>query len=510
MQSERQAAPATEAGGDDGLVRPLTSPGGASYLKSEEGPRPRRADAPGGRAGAAGPATPKGAGPMAISTESNPPAKDAKDKDVKEKDARGLSGLSESNLEQSVLRRGLATAQEIDACKAHRAKLAASSSNKDEPAKSLLDIMVEAKVITKNQSLRIIKEAGPEGVKKLEIPGYQILSKIGKGSMGVVYKAKQASVDRIVAVKILLDTLAKNKEFIKRFEREAKIAAKLAHNNVVNAIDAGQVDGHHYFVMEYVEGATIKDELDQGKVFDEKVAIRVMLAVAEALKHAHQRGLIHRDIKPENIILCRDGNVKLADLGLARLTADEKWAMAEAGMAIGTPYYISPEQVRGQVDVDIRADIYSLGATFYHMVTGKVPYGGETPSEVMRKHVDKNVALVPPDHINMRLSSGLGMVVETMLAKNRENRYPNPDDLILDLKCLLQGEPPMIAGQKLDSLASLAEGDAADDPVTVSAVTDAEKAAMAATVNARTNIIAAIGVLLVISVMTNMLLLLAH
>jgi serine/threonine protein kinase len=503
MQSERQAAPAAAGEGAVGAVSPLTSPGGDSYLKTEDRQRPRRPDASAGGPGAARIATPQGAGPMATSTESNPPAKDAKD-------TRGLSGLSESNLEQSILRRGLATTQEIDACKAHRAKLAASSSNKDEPAKSLLDIMVEAKVLTKNQSLRLIKEAGPEGIKKLEIPGYQILSKIGKGSMGVVYKAKQASVDRIVAVKILLDSLAKNKEFIKRFEREAKIAAKLAHNNVVNAIDAGQVDGNHFFVMEYVEGATIKDELDQGKIFDEKVAIRVMLAVAEALKHAHQRGLIHRDIKPENVILCRDGNVKLADLGLARLTADEKWAMAEAGMAIGTPYYISPEQVRGQVDVDIRADIYSLGATFYHMVTGKVPYGGETPSEVMRKHVDKNVALVPPDHINTRLSSGLGMVVETMLARNRENRYPNPDDLILDLKCLLQGEPPMIAGQKLDSLAGLAEGDVTDDAGSPSAVTDAEKAEMAAAVNAKTNIIAALGVLFVISLMINVLLLLVH
>jgi serine/threonine protein kinase len=437
---------------------------------------------------------------MATSTESNPPAKDA----------RGLSGLSESSLEQSILRRGLATPQEIEACKAHRAKLASSSSNKDEPARSLLDIMVDAKVLTKNQSLRLVKEAGPEGIKKFEVPGYQILSRIGKGSMGIVYKAKQASVDRIVAVKVLLDALAKNKEFIKRFEREAKIAAKLAHNNIVNAIDAGQVDGHHYFVMEYVEGATIKDELEQGKVFDEKVAIRVILAVAEALKHAHQRGLIHRDIKPENVILCRDGNVKLADLGLARLTADEKWAMAEAGMAIGTPYYISPEQVRGQVDVDIRGDIYSLGATLYHMATGQVPYSGDTPSEVMRKHVDKNVALVPPDHVNTRLSSGLGMVVETMLAKNRDNRYPTPDDLILDLKCLLQGEPPMIAGQKLDSLASLAEGDFADGVSTTSAVTDAEKFEMAGAVNARNNIIAALGVLLGISVLTTVLLLLTR
>jgi serine/threonine protein kinase len=435
---------------------------------------------------------------MATSTESNPPAKDT----------RGLSSLSESSLEHSILRRGLATAQEIEACKAHRAKLASSSCNgKDEPAKSLLDIMVEAKVITRNQSIRLVKEAAPEGIKKFEVPGYQILAKLGKGSMGIVYKARQTSVDRVVAVKVLLDALAKNKEFIKRFEREAKIAAKLSHNNIVNAIDAGQVDGHHYFVMEYVEGATIKDELDKNKIFDEKVAIRVILAVAEALKHAHQRGLIHRDIKPENIILCRDGNVKLADLGLARLTADEKWAMAEAGMAIGTPYYISPEQVRGQVDVDIRGDIYSLGATLYHMVTGKVPYSGETPAEVMKKHVDKNVALIPPDHINTRLSSGLGMVVETMMAKNRDNRFPNPDDLILDLKCLLQGESPMIAGQKLDSLASLAEGDAADDGGPVSYASNDEKTEMAAYVNAKNNVIAAVGVLLGISVLTNVLLL---
>ena len=115
--------------------------------------------------------------------------------------------------------------------------------------------------------------------------------------------------------------------------------------------------------MEYVEGITIKDVLEKGQIYDEKEALRIVIAVAEAMKHAHERGLIHRDIKPENVILTKDGNVKLADLGLARLTADEKQAVAEAGMAIGTPYYISPEQVRGATDVDIRSDIYSLGAT---------------------------------------------------------------------------------------------------------------------------------------------------
>jgi len=307
-----------------------------------------------------------------------------------------------------------------------------------------------------------------------------------------------------VAFKILLDALAQNKEFIKRFDREAEIAAKLSHNNVVNAIDAGEVNGHHYFVMEYVEGATIKDTLDRREAFEEKTALKIVLAIAEALKHAHQRGLIHRDIKPENVILTKDGGVKLADLGLARLTADEKWAMSEAGMAIGTPYYISPEQVRGQVDVDIRADIYSLGATLYHMVTGRVPYDGETAAEVMRKHVDKNTVITPPDHINTKLSSGLGVVVETMMAKNRENRYRNPDDLILDLKCLLQGESPMIAGQKPDDLATLSEGDV---DAQNRGATEAQLIEIAGYVNSRQHIIVALAAILALSVITNVVVL---
>jgi serine/threonine-protein kinase len=444
---------------------------------------------------------------MATSTESNPPAKDASPPTGQEapKDGRGLSGVNELNLEKSVIRRGLATPQEVEACKALRAKLAAQA-----PSKSLIDIMIEAKVLTRNQSIRLLKEVGTEGNKKFEIPGYEIIERLGKGSMGLVFKARQTSVDRIVAVKVLLDTLAQNKEFIGRFQREAKIAARLQHNNIVNAIDAGEVEGHHYFVMEYVEGATIKDELDQKKIFDEKIALKIVMAVAEAMKHAHQRGLIHRDIKPENVMLTKDGNVKLADLGLARLTADEKSAMAEAGMAIGTPYYISPEQVRGQIDVDIRADIYSLGATLYHMVTGRVPYPGETPQEVMKKHVDKNLQLIPPDHINTRLSSGLGVVVETMMAKNRDLRYRNPDDLLLDLKCLLQGESPMIAGQKADALAGLAEGEASDDEVAGSPLAEAERIEMAGYINSKNTIIAALAAFLGLSVLTNILVLLSR
>jgi len=432
---------------------------------------------------------------MATPVQSNKPGNDPK----------SSSAVDESQLEKSILRRGLATAAEIEACKAQRKQLAVKEKENDF-AKSLLEIMVEAKVLTRSQVTRLVQEAG-EANRKFQIPGYQMIQKLGKGSMGVVYKAKQMSVDRVVAIKILLDPLAQNKEFIKRFEREAMIAAKLSHNNVVNAIDAGQIDGHYYFVMEYVEGPTIKDYLDKNKTFPEKEAMRITLAIAEALKHASQRGLIHRDIKPENVILTKDGEVKLADLGLARLTDDEKWGLSEAGMAIGTPYYISPEQVRGQTNIDIRADIYSLGATLYHMVTGVVPYGGETPTEVMRKHVDPNVSIVPPDHINSNLSGGLGMVVETMMAKNREHRYQTPDDLILDVKCLQRGESPMIAGQKPDALLALAEGES--DAATQGA-SEEQLVELASYVNNRNQLIAITAMLLAVSVITNVILFVAR
>jgi serine/threonine-protein kinase len=300
---------------------------------------------------------------------------------------------------------------------------------------------------------------------QIQIPGYEILGEIGKGAMGVVYKARQLSVDRVVAIKILRDSAAKDTEYIARFQREAKTAAKLSHTHIVNAIDAGESEGRHYFVMEYVEGTTVEDGLKRGKVYDENTALRITLAIAQALKHAHERGLIHRDIKPANIILTKDGNIKLADLGLARMTADEEAAAAEAGTLAGTPYYISPEQARGQADVDIRSDIYSLGASLYHMVTGRPPYTGTKPGEVLRKHVSKKVQLVPPDHINTSLSSGLGEVVETMMAKDREARYRTPDDLILDLESLLRGEPPKISTPRADALSVLAGGedDAFDD-----------------------------------------------
>jgi serine/threonine-protein kinase len=340
-----------------------------------------------------------------------------------------------------------------------------------------------------------------------QIPGYEILGEVGKGAMGIVYKARQTSVDRVVAVKVLRAGVSKDQEYITRFRREAKTAAKLSHPNIVGVIDAGEAGGRHYFVMEYVEGPTVEDGLKKGKVYDEKTGLQITLAVAQALKHAHERGMVHRDIKPGNIILTRGGPVKLADLGLARTTSDAD-AEAEAGLAAGTPYYISPEQALGKADVDIRADLYSLGATLYHMVTGRPPYTGEKPGEVMKKHVSKKVVLVPPDHVNTQLSSGLGEVVETMMAKDREARYRNPDDLILDLECLVKGQPPKIAGHRVDALSALAEGDVAEDDHLFE--TPAVRAPRPAASSGPSTAVVVLSVLLAVSVLLNIVQLLTR
>jgi serine/threonine-protein kinase len=200
--------------------------------------------------------------------------------------------------------------------------------------------------------------------------------------------------------------------------------------------------------MEYVDGETVYDRIVNKKRFDERAAIAVVRQVAEALKHAHEKGFIHRDIKPKNIMMSRDGTVKLADLGLARAVSDKEAAEAEAGRAYGTPYYISPEQIRGEVTIGPQADIYGLGATFYHMVTGRVPFEGKNPSSVMHKHL--KAPLVPPDHVNPKISAGTAQVIEMMMAKSRKDRYRNVADLIEDLDLVAAGRQPKFAHAHLD------------------------------------------------------------
>jgi serine/threonine protein kinase len=297
----------------------------------------------------------------------------------------------------------------------------------------------------------------------LEIPGYEILNKLGQGSMGSVFKARQMSVDRLVAVKILHPRLAGNKDYLERFRREAHLAARFSSIHVVQAIDVGSAGNVHYFVMEYVEGKTVQADLSAGKVFGEREALTIVLQVAQALRQAHRRGLVHRDVKPGNILLTVDGVAKLADLGLARDTSDQAAVEAEQGSLVGTPYYIAPEQIEGQKDIDIRADLYALGATLYHMVTGRPPFEGKV-DEVLDSHLEQDVP--HPDRINQTLSVGIGDAIKFMMAKDKAERYRTPEELIIDLECLLNGEPPRLARQHLQAavLAELAEGEEDVEP----------------------------------------------
>jgi serine/threonine protein kinase len=323
----------------------------------------------------------------------------------------------------------------------------------------LQDLMIELGFITVNQATRLNSSIKESKAAAHQIPGYKILGKLGAGAMAVVYKARQLSLNRMVAIKILPKKFSENPEYVERFYKEGQAAGRLNHPNIVQAIDVGEAGGYHYFVMEYVEGKDISDDLNTGKVFSESEALEIIIQVAHALEHAHAQNLIHRDVKPKNIMINSKGVVKLADMGLARATSDIEAAQSEEGKAYGTPYYISPEQIRGKIDIDGRADIYGLGATFYHMVTGRVPFMADNSADVMRKHLKEK--LIPPDHINTALSAGVSEVIEIMMAKDREDRYKDVKELLVDLEALREGKAPLQAHRKFDvnALESLEEGE---------------------------------------------------
>ncbi len=348
-----------------------------------------------------------------------------------------------------VVEQGLTTADEVQDCLELQRQATPDESS---PPRPLGDLMVENGLITPRQLDRIRPLAEEEG-KGQQIPGYHIKKKLGAGAMATVYMAKQLSLDRIVAIKVLPRKYTKNPQYIERFYAEGKSAAKLNHPNIVQAFDVGKAGEYHYFVMEYVEGRTVGDDLTKQGRYDEREALDIVIQVTRALEHAHNQGFIHRDVKPKNIMITPDAIAKLADMGLARAESDREAAEAEQGKAYGTPYYISPEQIRGEVDVDFRADIYGLGATFYHMVTGQVPFDGPNPSAVMHQHL--KAQLVPPDHLNESLSAGISEIIEVCMSKDRDKRYNSSADLLADLEAVARGDTPVQARRKFD-LASLA------------------------------------------------------
>ena len=273
-----------------------------------------------------------------------------------------------------------------------------------------------------------------------DVRGYEILRNVGVGAMGTVFKARQTSMDRIVALKVLHAGLARDSAFVQRFLREARSAARLNHPNIVQGFDVGRCGDTFYFAMEFVDGPTVGQLLDPEtpngppRRLDEPRALGIVRAVACALDHAWQKGIVHRDVKPDNIMVGHDGLVKLADLGLAR-SVERRDRLTFSGEGIFTPDYVSPEQARGDLDLDIRCDIYSLGATLFHMVTGTTPFDGTTATAIAVKHVTEPVP--DPRSRLPTLSPGVADLILRMMAKDRGSRPQTPADLIAGLDNVL-------------------------------------------------------------------------
>ena len=247
---------------------------------------------------------------------------------------------------------------------------------------------------------------------------YELLEKIGDGGTATVFKARCTVLDRIVAVKILKEELARDQAFVRKFRSEAQAAAQLSHPNIVNIYDVGEENGLHYIVMEYVEGTSLNDYIDARAPLSPDEAIRIAVMICDALEQAHSRGIIHRDIKPHNILMTPEGEIKVADFGIAR--APSTSTITYSGNIMGSVHYISPEQARGAV-VDATTDIYSLGCLMYEMLTGQVPFDAESPVTVALKHIHEEPT--PPRVLNEAIPSVLEKIVLTAMAKNPIERY---------------------------------------------------------------------------------------
>ncbi len=269
-----------------------------------------------------------------------------------------------------------------------------------------------------------------------EIQGYRILGLVGKGGMGQVYRAVQISMNREVAFKVLSPRYAQSKSFRTRFLREAHSAGRLHHRHLIAVHDVDETpEGMLFFSMEMVEGKSIADMIDDQGPLDEPEALRICKQTLEALAYAHDRGIIHRDIKPDNIILNSEGSVKVADLGLSRMDeeGDEEndGRVTAANTMMGTPYYMSPEQSRDAHNVDHRADLYSVGATLYHMICGEVPFDGETPLDVVVAASTEKLVFIDPQP-----SSGTKRFIQLLMAKEPDARPMNAHEALQILQRL--------------------------------------------------------------------------
>lgn len=271
---------------------------------------------------------------------------------------------------------------------------------------------------------------------------FRLLRRLGKGGMAEVWLAEQESLKRNVALKLLRPDLTEDATYVARFQTEAKAAAGLNHPNIVQVYTVGERNGQYYIAQEYVQGQTLKSFIQKKGPLEVNLALMIMRQVASALQSAGERGIVHRDIKPENIMLNRKGEAKVADFGLAQLQGGERLNLTQEGITMGTPLYMSPEQVSGK-KLDHRSDIYSFGITCYHMLAGRPPFEGENAVSVAVKHLHESPE--PLEFLRPDLPVSLCQVIARMTAKEPEHRYESAQSVLNDVrkiaKSLRTGEP---------------------------------------------------------------------
>jgi serine/threonine-protein kinase len=292
-------------------------------------------------------------------------------------------------------------------------------------------------------------DSPPQDYSGRVLDDFELVRRIGVGGMGQVYLARQRSLKRQVAIKILRGELAANVTALQRFQAEAEAVANITHAHIVQVYAIGEDQGLHYMALEYVDGRNLKDFLEKKGVPELPLALEVMRQAASALERAGELGFVHRDIKPENILLSKKGEVKVTDFGLSRCFAtDAPLHLTQSGVTMGTPLYMSPEQVRGQ-PVDPRTDIYSFGVTCYHMLAGEPPFRGSTAFDVALQHVQGEVR--PLGSIRPDLPPELCAIVHKMMARRPEDRYQSAREILGDLARLRDG-----AGLPTTTMAALA------------------------------------------------------
>jgi eukaryotic-like serine/threonine-protein kinase len=270
---------------------------------------------------------------------------------------------------------------------------------------------------------------------------FRLGEKIGAGAMGAVYRAQQISQDRPAAVKVLRPHVAKNRLFLERFRREAQLMARLSHPNIVRCYGVGRQHGRHYLAMELVEGHSLGDWLYRLGKLPIADAVHIALAVARALQHAHQCGLVHRDIKPDNILITHDGQVKIADLGLAKAVLEDDLSATQTGQGAGTPVYMAPEQARDAKHADPRSDLYALGCVLYHMLTGQFPFRAPSSLEIILAKIEGHYTL--PRDINPDIPPELEAVVTLLLSAHPDERYQSATDAVNELEDLSLAQPTL-------------------------------------------------------------------